>query len=308
MATEELVSKPGFEEFGKKALLIVNPVSGKKQIVKAIPQIIRCFMDAGYLVTTAVTARRGDATGYARRFGKDFDLVCCTGGDGTLNEVLSGLAAGGISVPLGYIPCGSTNDFAATRGISGDFMTAARNIASGRITRYDVGRFGERYFSYVAAFGAFSWLSYTTDQNLKNRLGHTAYILDGIKDLPKIKPIHMKLSADGVPYEGDYLFGAVCNTTSIAGTIELPKTVVDPCDGKFEILLIKVPKTIFDFDGIVRGLFTQDYSSPFIEFFQAENILIENPPGLEWSLDGECPGIQEQIRISPMPGFMLLQA
>ncbi len=293
--------------YSKKLLLIINPVSGKKQILRHIPDIIRIFMDAGYLVTTAVTGSRGEGTALAACYGQHFDLLCCAGGDGTLNEVLTGLAKADLSVPLGYIPCGSTNDFAVSRSLSTDPLTQARAIASGRRTRYDIGRFGEHYFSYVAAFGAFSWLSYTTDQNLKNVLGHTAYILDGIKDLNKIKPLHMKITADGALHEDDYLFGAVCNSTSVAGTLELPKDLVDTLDGKFEVLLVKAPKALSGLEPIVRGLLTQDYSSPMIELFQAEEIFVENPPGLEWALDGECPGPCDQVKITPLPGFLTLQ-
>lgn len=294
-------------EFTKRALLIINPVSGKKQILRFIPQVIRVFMDAGYMVTTMITSARGEATEFSRRYGRDFDLICCTGGDGTLNEALSGLAAEDIHVPLGYIPCGSTNDFANSHSLSTDIVTAAKNIASGRTAQYDIGRFGNHFFSYVAAFGAFSSLSFTTDQNLKNVLGHTAYILDGIKDLSKIKPLHLKITADGVLHEDDYLFGAVCNSTSIAGTIELPGDIVDTCDGIFEVLLIRVPKTLFDLDQTIRALLTQDYTSQFIDFFPARDIYVENPIGLEWSLDGECPGAYDAVHISPIPGFLTLQ-
>lgn len=293
--------------FSKRAMLIINPVSGKKQVLRFIPQIVRRLMDAQYMVTTMITSRRGEATELAGRYGRDFDLVCCTGGDGTLNETLSGLAAADIHVPLGYIPCGSTNDFANSHSLSTDILTAVENIASGRTSVYDIGRFGNHYFSYVAAFGAFSWLSYTTDQNLKNVLGHTAYILDGIKDLSKIKPLHLKITADGVVHEDDYLFGAVCNSTSIAGTIELPRSIVDTQDGIFEMLLVKVPKTLMDMDATIRGLIGQDYSCKFIEFFQAKDILVENPVGLEWSLDGECPGAYDKVSICPMPSFLTLQ-
>ena len=293
--------------FPRKALLIINPVSGKRAVLRYIPQIIRTLMDAGYLVSTMVTARRGEATEFAARYGADFDLVCCTGGDGTLNETLTGLAGAGLEVPLGYIPCGSTNDFAVSRHLSPDIPTAAANVASGRIRRYDVGRFGDRFFSYVAAFGAFSWLSYTTDQNLKNVLGHTAYILDGIKDLNKIKPLHLKITADGQVHEDDYLFGAVSNSTSIAGTIQLPETLVDLCDGVFEVLLIKEPKTLIDLEEAVRALLTQEYNSALIDLFQARHIVAESSMPLEWTVDGEFPGIYERVEITPMPGFLQLQ-
>lgn len=291
----------------KKALLIVNPVSGKKLALRYFSQIIRRLMDAGYLVTTAVTAGRGEATALAERYGDGYDLVCCTGGDGTLNETVSGLARAGHHVPLGYLPCGSTNDFALSRGLSSDLMTAAEAVVSGRSRRLDVGRFGSHYFTYVAAFGAFSWLSYTTDQNLKNVLGHTAYILDGIKDLPKVKPWRVRLTVDGTVHEGDYLFGAICNSTSIAGTIELPADQVNTCDGLFEVLLIREPKTLAEFEPVVRGLLTQDYSSPLIEFFRASSLHMVNPPGMDWTVDGEFPGHYDEADVEVLPGFLELR-
>lgn len=291
----------------KKALLIINPVSGKKLVLKHIPYIIRRLMDSGYLVTTCVTSRRGEATDLAAALGRDYDLVCCTGGDGTLNETLIGLAREEIHVPVGYIPCGSTNDFAISHNLATDIIKAADNMASGQRRLYDIGRFDKAYFSYVAAFGAFSWLSYTTDQNLKNKLGHTAYIIDGIKDLSKIRPVHMRLSAGEKVFEDDYIFGAVCNTTSIAGTIELPKTVVDTSDGVFEVLLIKVPKTLVELDNIIRSIFNQDYSCPLVEFFQASRLRIDNEPGLEWALDGECIVPDDHFEFSVIPKFLNLQ-
>jgi len=292
--------------FDKSALLIVNPVSGKKAVFKFLPQIIRRFMDEGYIVTTMVTGGHGDAEEFAAKYGPEYDLICCTGGDGTLNQTLSGIAKAGLNVPLGYIPCGSTNDFALAHGLSSDIMQAAERILTADCSTYDIGRFGDRYFSYVAAFGAFSWLSYTTDQNLKNLLGHTAYILDGIKDLPKVKPYHVRLTADGKVYEGDYIFGAICNTTSIAGTIELPASLVNTCDGLFEVLLIKTPKNISEFELTLRGLIMQDYSCPNIEFFHARDIFIENPASMEWALDGEESGQFKEADVSVMPEFLKL--
>jgi len=291
----------------KKALLILNPVSGKKQVQRYLTQIIRRLMDAGYLVTTAVTARRGEAVELAAGYGGAFDLICCAGGDGTLNETLSGLARAGHRVPLGYIPCGSTNDFAVSRSLALDIPAAADNIASGRSRRFDVGAFGDHFFTYVAAFGAFSWLSYTTDQNLKNVLGHTAYILDGIKDLSRIKPYRVRLEADGETHEGDYLFGAICNSTSIAGTLELPASEVDTCDGRFEVLLVREPKTLADFEPIVRGLLTQDYASPLIEFFHASRLHVVSPPDMDWTVDGEFPGHYDEAEVSVLPGFLELR-
>lgn len=293
--------------FDKKALLIINPVSGKKLVLKHIPYIIRRLMDSGYLVTTCITSRRGEAVDLAAELGRGYDLVCCTGGDGTLNETLTGLAREDIHVPIGYIPCGSTNDFAVFHGLATDIIKAADNMVSGERRLYDIGRFDQAYFSYVAAFGAFSWLSYTTDQNLKNKLGHTAYIIDGIKDAYKVRPVHMRIEAGGRVFEDDYIFGAVCNSTSIAGTIELPKEVVDPSDGIFEVLLIKMPKTLADLDMIIRSVYNQDYTCPLVDFFQASRLRIDNEPGLEWALDGECIVPADRFEVSVIPKFLNLQ-
>ena len=292
----------------KKLLLIINPVSGKRAVIRYVPQIIRCFMDAGYRVTAMVTAAHGDASDFARLYGAEHDLIVCTGGDGTLNETLCGLADADLHVPIGYIPCGSTNDFALSRHLSPDIPAAAEAIAHGTIRRFDVGRFDRHYFSYVAAFGAFSWLSYTTDQNLKNVLGHTAYILDGIKDLPKVRPLRMKVTADGRIFEGDYIFGAIANSTSIAGTIQLPESEVDTCDGLFELLLIKNPRTLAEFSDTVQAVINQDYGSDRLVFLHASDILCESPEMIEWTVDGEFPGIYSHVHITPMPGFLQLMS
>ena len=161
----------------KRALLLINPVSGKKAILRHLGQVIRIFTDVGYLVTVMVTAEAGEAERLTKTYAADFDLVVCAGGDGTLNETVCGLASADLRVPLGYIPCGSTNDFAVSHGLSDDIPLAAHQAATGRVRAYDIGRFGERCFTYVAAFGAFSSVSYSTDQTLKNVFGHAAYQL-----------------------------------------------------------------------------------------------------------------------------------
>lgn len=291
----------------RPGLLIVNPVSGKRQVLKYIPEIIAILTEGGYMMSVLLSSRRGEATELARRYGRGFELICCAGGDGTLNEVLSGMAAEGLDVPLGYIPCGSTNDFAAGHDIPADMLQAARNIASGRRQRMDIGRFGERFFTSIAAFGAFSWLSYSTGQGMKNMLGHTAYILDGIRDIHKIRAEQLCINARGLSYSDEYIFGAVCNTIPVAGAIALPPQVVDTADGLFELLLIRRPDSIHDLEEIVHGLVRQDYSSPYIKFFQADSIDIINAPELEWALDGERSGYMERVHIEPMKKFLNLQ-
>ncbi len=291
----------------QKALLIVNPVSGKRAIVRSMPDVIRILMDAGFLVTTAVTAESGDATAFAERFGADYDLVVCAGGDGTLNETVTGLAHAGFTVPVGYIPCGSTNDFAVSRGISLSINEAAADAATGRLVSYDIGYFEDRYFTYVAAFGAFTSLSYSTDQNLKNMVGHAAYLMGGLIELSMIHPIPLKVTADDTVFEGDYAFGAVCNTTSIAGTISLPDSDVDLSDGQLELLLLHMPQDLIEFEEIVQGLLTKDYSSPLIEFTHARSVIVESNEELAWSLDGEESGKHTKVSISVLPGFLTMR-
>ena len=271
----------------KRLMLIFNPVSGRRMSQRYLPDIIKIFSENNYAVTVFPTGKQADATDFARLYSSAFDLVVCIGGDGTLNETISGLILSGNDVPLGYIPSGSTNDFAACHGISSDPLTAALNAATGNPKQIDIGKFGDRYFCYVAAFGAFSWLSYTTPQSLKNVLGHSAYILDAVKDLPKVKTHRLRLDAGNFVCEGDYIFGAVCNSTSVAGTITLPKNIVDTGDGQFEVLLVHEPRTLIDFQNMLIGVLTQDYSSPFLDFFQTDSLKISAPAELDWSLDGE---------------------
>ena len=284
--------------YSKRALLIINPVAGRKAVNTQIAPIVRIFMEAGYLVTTMITAHRGEASIFARQYAKGYDLLVCAGGDGTLNEVINGLADAEIRIPLGYIPCGTTNDFAASHGISADILKAAL---------YDIGCFENQYFSYVALFGAFSWMAYTTDQDLKNRIGYTAYLLDAAKDLNRNLPHHLRVTANGVTYEDDYIFGAVSNAKKLAGIIELPEGLVDTNDGRLEVFLVKAPKSLLDWDTILRGVVARDFSSPFFELTQAEEIWIDNEPGLTWSLDGECSGEMDRIHIVPKLNFMHLK-
>jgi len=294
----------------KRLLFIVNPVSGKRLALKYLPEISKLFFDSGYLVNVMVTGRQGDAAEYARLYGGEADLLVCLGGDGTFNEVVTGLARGGVTTDVGYIPAGSTNDFAACHGLSSDVMLAAENIVSGGTHRFDVGRFGERYFTYVAAFGAFSWLSYTTPQNLKNVFGHSAYILDAVKDLSKVKSEKLSVFSDGRDCEGSFIFGAVCSSTSVAGLFELPENIVDTSDGMFEVLLVREPPTLLEYQNIVRCVLARDYdSSRYIEFFQCSSLTVDAvKKHTDWSLDGEHAVAPQHLEISNLRQFMSLKS
>ena len=214
----------------KKMLFIMNPFAGVKRANRHLADILLTFTQAGYEVITHMTLGRGDATAVAREKGKDVDLVVCCGGDGTLNETITGLLSAGADTPIGYIPAGSTNDFASSLKIPTNILKAAQAIVEGEPVSYDVGRFGDRYFSYVASFGAFTRSSYATPQNVKNALGHTAYVLSGITELSQIRNEHVKMEIDGQTVEGDFLFGAICNSTSVGGILTLDPKQVDMGD------------------------------------------------------------------------------
>ena len=245
-------------------------------------------MDGRYLVTTAVTSRRGEAEELAAGLGREYDLVCCTGGDGTLNETLSGLASEGIDVPIGYIPCGSTNDFASGLELPLAPLLACDSIVFGNPRSLDVGLFGsDRYFSYTASFGAFTSVSWSTPQNVKNVIGHAAYILEGIRSLADIHPIHMKVTADGQEYEDDYIFGAVCNSTSLGGVLKLDDNEVHMSDGLFEALLIPFPPDLLVLNRILSALRTRHYDDPSLLFLRASKFSFTGASDIKWTLDGE---------------------
>ena len=292
----------------KKCLLIVNPVAGRKSIQKNIPQIVRIFMDAGYLVTTTVTAAKGEAEMLAREYAASHDLIVAAGGDGTLNEVVVGLAHAGITVPVGYIPCGSTNEFATVQQLPTDSLAAARAIANGGVRSLDLGMFGDHVFCGSAIFGAFSWMAYTTDQELKNRLGMGAYVLDGAFDPSMLKPWHMKITIGGVPHEDEYIFGAISNAESLAGILHYPEGFVVLDDGLLEVLLIRMPKNFTEWQQVLHSIYARQIDAcPLIELAQANSVWVDNPDGLLWSLDGESSGAFRTAHVSVLPGALKLK-
>lgn len=275
----------------KKLLLIVNSVAGRMQARGALYDIVDVFCKADYIVTVGITAYRGHAAKMAASAEENgYDLVVCAGGDGTINEVLHGLLRGCdcTDMPLGYIPCGSTNDFAETLGLSTDIVNAALAITEERGVSIDVGKFeDDRYFAYIATFGAFAATSYNAPQQLKNTMGHFAYVLQGIKDLSNIKEIHAKVTADGLEYEGDYIFASVSNTKSVGGVVKLDDDMVDLKDGLFELTLVKYPEDFLELSEIVTGVTYSDFSSPLFTFVKAKDIVFTTDKLINWSLDGE---------------------
>lgn len=271
----------------RKLLMIVNPRAGKSKSHGPLFDAAAALSQAGYLLSIHVTSAPGDAAETARREGGRYDLVVAVGGDGTLNEVVSGLVQLRRPPLLGYLPQGSTNDFAASLRISGDPAEAAAAIARNVPRLLDVGFWNRRSFLYVASFGAFTRSSYAAPQNAKNALGHFAYILEGMKDLSTLRPYHVRLTAGGEVLDGEYLFGAVCNSTSIGGLMKLNPERVVLDDGLFEMLLIPSPKTAADLQSLVHALLNQQYDSQGLVFRHVSSIHFETEEELPWSLDGE---------------------
>lgn len=271
----------------RKLLMIVNPRAGKSKSHGPLFDAAAALSQAGYLLSIHVTSAPGDAAETARREGGRYDLVVAVGGDGTLNEVVSGLVQLRRPPLLGYLPQGSTNDFAASLRISGDPAEAAAAIARNVPRLLDVGFWNGRSFLYVASFGAFTRSSYAAPQNAKNALGHFAYILEGMKDLSTLRPYHVRLTAGGEVLDGEYLFGAVCNSTSIGGLMKLEEERVVLDDGKFELLLIPNPRTPADLQNLVLALLNQEYDREGLVFRHVSSIHLETAEELPWSLDGE---------------------
>lgn len=271
----------------KKLLFLMNPNAGQRKVNKHLPQIISLFNGCGWEVTVFMTTGPGSGREIVARRAADYDLVVCAGGDGTLNETISGVLDSGADCPVGYIPCGSTNDFAATLKLSTDVMTAAAEIMEGEPVSYDVGRWNDRYFSYIASFGAFTRVSYATPQNLKNALGHLAYVLSGITELPQIRNIPMHLELDGELLEGEYLFGAVSNATSVGGLLTINPKLVDLRDGKFEVMLVRMVRDTAELAECIAALQNQTYDCAAITFRSVSRLTVHQNPELAWTLDGE---------------------
>ncbi len=283
----------------KKLLFIVNPRAGRTKSMAPFFDAVARFSQAGYLVRVLVTCARGDATQAAAECGPDYDLVVCAGGDGTFNETVNGLMSvpADRRPPIGYLPAGSTNDFAASLHLSSHPDAAAAAIACGRPRYLDVGRLNDRHFTYVASFGAFTRASYSASQLAKNALGHLAYIMEGINSLDSLRPYRCTITADGERFEDNFIFGAVCNSTSLGGLVKLDPGRVQMDDGRLELLLLRMPKTLSDLNQLLTGLSRMEYNEPGIIFRHVEQVDIETDDELPWSLDGEYYPSSPQVHI-----------
>lgn len=281
----------------KKMLFVMNPWAGMRKANRYLPDIINLFNRAGYTVTAHMTAGPGDGMAVVEQMASEMDMVVCCGGDGTFNEAVNGLLRCGKDVPIGYIPAGSTNDFATSLKLPTTVMKAAEAIVEGQPRRYDVGLFADRYFTYVASFGVFTKSSYATPQNVKNALGHTAYVLSGIQELSQLGTTHMRLELDGEVIEDDFLFGAVSNSTSVGGVLTLDPKQVDMQDGKFELLLVRRPRNLMELSECIQALQTQKYNCSVITFRSASHVRVSSNEAVTWTLDGERADVQGPVEI-----------
>ena len=281
----------------KKLLFVMNPYAGMRRANRYTADIIALFNRAGYEVTAHMTSGQGDATHVVASYAEMMDLIVCAGGDGTFNETVNGLLESGADTPIGYIPCGSTNDFASSLKLPTNIMKAAQLIVDGKPRSFDIGKFGPRYFSYVASFGAFTKASYTTPQNIKNALGHAAYLLEGIQELSQLKPAHVRFQLDDRVIEDDFLFGAISNSTSVGGILTLDPKQVDMSDGMFELLLIRAPKDLIELHECVWALQRQQYNCAMMTFISTQKLTVMADPDMPWTLDGERQAGREKTEV-----------
>lgn len=286
----------------KRMLIVANLHSGKRAIRNSLYEVIDRFCAAGFVPTVRTTQARNDAERIVAGKSNDYELVVCCGGDGTLNETISGMMRAKTRVPIGYIPCGSTNDMAKTLSLPRDVAKATDLIINGNPVEHDVGKFGEdRYFTYVASFGAFTRASYATSQKIKNKLGHFAYLLSGARELGNIKPYRFKVTYNDQTIEDEFIFGAVSNSTSFGGVLSFPKDAVTLNDGLMELMLIKKPKNPAALTGIVTSLLKKDFTNKNIVFAHASNVRFESEKELYWTIDGEQSDKIKSVVIDDVP-------
>lgn len=291
----------------KKLLFIYNPHAGKARIAGQLGRITQVFQDHGYLTTVYCTQAPGDGVWAAAALGDDFDHLVCCGGDGTLSEVVTGMRSLKKQPTLGYIPAGTTNDFSKTLKLPLEDMEAAAQLAvAGYPQPCDVGLVnGKHLFSYVAAFGVFTETSYATPQPMKNLLGHTAYILTGIRSLATLKTYHLRVVWDGGELEDDFIYGMVSNSVSVGGFKGLNHQEVILDDGLFETLLVRAPKNLLDLNQVATALVSRQPNENFFSL-QTSRIQFESTEPVNWTLDGEFGGAHEKLVIENLPSAVTI--
>lgn len=282
----------------QKMYFIYNPHAGKAMIRNKLLDIIDIFVKSGYEVTVYPTQAEGDAVGRIYNLKEEYDIVVCSGGDGTLDEVVTGMMRRKSTLPIGYIPAGSTNDFAESLGLPKNMLRAAETIIKGEAFACDIGAFNDDTFVYIAAFGLFTDVSYETKQEFKNVLGHLAYILEGIKRIPNIPSYHLKVYNEDIQIEDDFMFGMITNSISVGGFKGITDQYVELDDGEFEVTLIKRPRNPMELNQIMTALVMKTIDTECMFCFKASNLTIEAETDIPWTLDGENGGRHQKVVIS----------
>ena len=278
-------------------LFVFNPKAGKGKIKTHLLDIVDIFSSHDYEIIIRSTQAPRDAYEKAKEYANSVDMIVCSGGDGTLDEVVTGIMEAESSVPIGYIPAGSTNDFANSLFMPKNMTKVAEMIMEEELYHCDIGRFNQKTFAYVAAFGLFTDVSYETDQDLKNVLGHVAYVLEGVKRLFDIKSYHMKVTSDEVQAEDDFIVGMITNSRSVGGFKNLTGKNVDMNDGLFEVPLIAHPKNPLQLQEIITALVMAEDNTDLIYSFKTKKLTIESDEEVPWTLDGEFGGDHSYVDI-----------
>ena len=274
----------------KKLLFVYNPRSGKGLIRSQLSTIVEMFSAAAYDVTVYPTKMAMDGCMTVQNRAEEFDLIVCSGGDGTLDEVVTGLMNSGIRRLIGYIPAGSTNDFAVSVGIPKSMEMAARAVVDGTTFSCDLGKMNEDYFVYVAAFGLFTDVSYQTPQDLKNMLGHAAYLLEGMKRVGTWKTWNLQIKSEEFSGEGEFVFGMITNSSSVGGIKGITGKNVEMNDGLFEVMLVRAPKSIMHLQEIITAMVSGKDSDNSLVRFKTKKLEISSETPVAWTRDGENGG------------------
>ena len=279
----------------KKMLFIYNPNSGMGLLKPKLSDVLDIFVKGGYEVTVYPTQKYHDAVRKMAEYEEQYDLVACSGGDGTLDEVVTGMMKREDKVPIGYIPAGTTNDFASSLHISKNMLEAADTVVNGVPFACDVGEFNEDYFVYIAAFGLFTDVSYETKQSMKNVLGHLAYILEGTKRIFNIPSYRIKVTHDGETSEDEFIYGMVTNSRSVGGFKGITGKNVVFDDGKFEVTLFKTPRNPMELNEILGALALRKINPKRMYSFKTNEVHFETEEEIPWTLDGEFGGVHEEV-------------
>lgn len=291
----------------QKVLVIMNPVAGRKKAGKLLSQIVDALCRNDCITSVYTTSKKNDAVHFVREHGSEFHRIICCGGDGTLNEIFTGLTMENLQIPVGFIPTGTTNDLGHALDLPGKASQAINVAVDEPVRQHDIGTLNQKQcFSYIASFGAFTKVAYTTPQWLKNILGWVSYFFSGALSLGEIHPQTAKVIADGKEIAGDFIFGSVSNSTVLGGLIKFPQSDICFNDGKFEVLLIENPESLRDLAALIRSILHHRYDNPKIHLLKAGDVSFAFEKSVEWTIDGECAGVFDNVCIKNLQGMALI--